>query len=200
MALLHLGPSRAFSLSGLPAARRPPSSLSADSGPRQGAERRERGGGSTSTRAATLHKPDAVVEALSRYSGAHMPCPASPRNGTRGARDKVAEFVNARSRNEAVFASGATEAVKPLSNSGGKPPQGGARAEADRAAADGRPEDGRGPEVSARPNGRRVRPGSVQGDDQLMINDRTRIVIVRHVSNVLGTINPVEEIIDIVHM
>ena len=33
-----------------------------------------------------------------------------------------------------------------------------------------------------------------------MINDGTRIVIVQHVSNVLGKINPVEEIVNIVHV
>lgn len=69
--------------------------------------------------AATSQKPRAVTDAITRYyersnSNVHRGAHSLSREATEAyeaARDKVARLVNARSRNEIVFTSGATEAL-----------------------------------------------------------------------------------------
>ena len=83
--------------------------------------------------AATSQKPNAVTSALTAYyehanSNVHRGAHALSREATEqyeSARDKVASFINANSRNEIVFTSGATEAINlvatALSNTCGQP-------------------------------------------------------------------------------
>lgn len=84
--------------------------------------------------AATSHKPTAVTDALTQYyersnSNVHRGAHALSREATEAyesSRDKVASFVNAYSRNEIVFTSGATDAINlvatSLSQTNGKTP------------------------------------------------------------------------------
>ena len=84
--------------------------------------------------AATSHKPTAVTDALTQYyersnSNVHRGAHALSREATEAyesSRDKVASFVNAYSRNEIVFTSGATDAINlvatSLSQTNGKAP------------------------------------------------------------------------------
>ena len=85
--------------------------------------------------AATSQKPNAVTSALTDYyeranSNVHRGAHALSREATEqyeAARDKVASFINANSRNEIVFTSGATEAINlvvtSLSHTCGQPPK-----------------------------------------------------------------------------
>ena len=75
--------------------------------------------------AATSQKPNAVISALTAYyehanSNVHRGAHALSREATEqyeSARDKVASFINANSRNEIVFTSGATEAINMVATS-----------------------------------------------------------------------------------
>lgn len=162
--------------------------------------------------AATTQKPRAVIEALDDYYGLHN---ANVHRGVHTlsqeatdlfeeARRTVAGFVNARSEREIIFTRGCTEAVNLVAGSFG------------------RANVGEGDEilVSAMEHhsnivpwqllcesvGARLRviPMNERGELLLdeyrsLLNERTRLVSVVHVSNSLGTINPVKEIIAIAH-
>ncbi|HIK44383.1 MAG TPA: SufS family cysteine desulfurase, partial [Leptolyngbyaceae cyanobacterium M65_K2018_010] len=158
--------------------------------------------------AATSQKPRAVLEALDHYyqhdnanvhRGIHT-LSARATDAYEGARDKVAAFVNAASRNEIVFTRNASEAINLVAYSWG---------------------------MSALKPGDEIilsvmehhsnlvpwqfvaqRTGAVlkfvglsaeQGFDfdhyRSLLNDRTRLVAVNQVSNTLGCLNPVEDII-----
>lgn len=162
--------------------------------------------------AATSQKPQPVLEALQHYyrqdnSNVHRGIHALSARATdayEGARDKVAAFVNAASRNEIVFTRNASEAINLVAYSWG---------------------------MSALKPGDEIilsvmehhsnlvpwqfvaqRTGAVlkfvgltaeQSFDldqfKQLLNDKTRLVAVNHVSNTLGCINPVEDIISLAH-
>lgn len=162
--------------------------------------------------AATSQKPLAVLEALRHYyetdnanvhRGAHT-LSVRATEAYEGARDKVAKFVNAASRQEIVFTRNASEAINLVAYSWGlntfKP----------------------GDEIIlsvmehhsniipwqliAQKTGaviQYVRLTETQEFDleqfQQLISEKTKLVSVVHVSNTLGCINPVEEIIAIAH-
>jgi cysteine desulfurase/selenocysteine lyase len=162
--------------------------------------------------AATSQKPQAVLEALQHYyrqdnSNVHRGIHALSARATdayEGARDKVAAFVNAASRNEIVFTRNASEAINLVAYAWG---------------------------MSALQPGDEIilsvmehhsnlvpwqfvaqRTGAVlkfvgltaaQTFDldqfQQLLSQKTRLVAVNHVSNTLGCINPVETIISLAH-
>jgi cysteine desulfurase/selenocysteine lyase len=162
--------------------------------------------------AATSQKPRAVLEALNHYyqldnANVHRGIHALSARATdayEGARDKVAAFVNAASRDEIVFTRNASEAINLVAYSWG---------------------------MSALNPGDEIilsvmehhsnlvpwqfvaqRTGAVLKfvgltDTQefdleqyhSLVNDKTRLVAVGHVSNALGCINPVEDIIALAH-
>ncbi|HEY9672698.1 MAG TPA: cysteine desulfurase [Waterburya sp.] len=162
--------------------------------------------------AATSQKPLAVLNALRQYydgynanvhRGAHA-LSVKATEAYEGARDKVAKFVNAASRQEIVFTRNATEAINLVAYSWGlntlQP----------------------GDEIilSVIEHHSNIIPwqlmaqrtGAVikyvgltpeEGFDleqfKSLISDKTKLVSVVHVSNTLGCINPVEEIIAIAH-
>ena len=159
--------------------------------------------------AATTQKPQAVIEAVARYyrednANVHRAVHLLSARATaayEGARAKVAQFLNARSAAEIVFVRGTTEAINLMAN--------GLGLEA-------------GDEVvlthmehhanivpwqlqQARSGAAlRVLPISPRGELKIeaierLLNARTRLVTVTHVSNVLGTVNPIREIVDIAH-
>ncbi|MEX0900114.1 MAG: cysteine desulfurase [Gammaproteobacteria bacterium] len=158
--------------------------------------------------AATTQKPFAVIEALDHYyrfdnANVHRGVHALSERATaayEGARDRIAAFINAQSRRELVFVRGTTEAINLV------------------AQAYLRPQLQPGDEilvsqlehhsnivpwqlVAAR-TGATVRmlpmndAGELVLDDlDALLSEKTRLLAVGHVSNALGTVNPVARIV-----
>jgi len=162
--------------------------------------------------AATAQKPQAVIDAVSRfyaedYASIHRGVYELSERATRryeGARERVAAFLGAREAREIVFVRNATEAINLVAWSF-------ARARL-----------GPGDEVlltaaehhanlvpwqmvcEERGAGIRVAPILDSGEIDLarfesLLSERTRLVAVTHVSNVLGTINPVARLTALAH-
>jgi cysteine desulfurase / selenocysteine lyase len=162
--------------------------------------------------AATSQKPKAVLEALQHYyefdnanvhRGVHT-LSSRATDAYEGARDKVAAFVNAASRQEVVFTRNASEAINLVSYAWGN-----ANLQA-------------GDEIilSVMEHHSNLIPwqllaqrsGAVLKFVELtdtqefdldhyksLLSDKTKLVSVVHVSNTLGCINPVEEIVKLAH-
>ena len=162
--------------------------------------------------AATSQKPDAVLDRLMRYyreenanihRGVHTLSVAAT-DAYDAARERVRQFINAADVREIVFVRGTTEAINLV------------------AATYGRVHVGAGDEVVisemehhsnivpwqmlCEEKGARLRviPMTDDGELQLdayarLLGPRTRLVAVTHVSNALGTINPIEEIVRLAH-
>lgn len=162
--------------------------------------------------AATAQKPQSVLDAMNRYyeddnanvhRGVHQ---LSQRADVayEGARQKVANFIHAKSTDEIIFTQGTTHAINLVASSFGQ-----AFVKA-------------GDEIiiSAMEHHANIVPwqllcqrtGAVlkvlpitpAGElcmDELpaLINDRTKLIAIVHISNVLGTINPIEKVIKIAH-
>ena len=122
------------------------------------------------------------------------------------ARETVRQFINARKTEEIVFTRGTTESINLVANCLARltpdpSPRGGVGGEAIVTTMEHHSNI-----VPWQLNGFRVRPIPITDDGQLMLdeyeklfNEQTRIVAVAHVSNVLGVVNPVDEIIRIAH-
>ncbi len=162
--------------------------------------------------AATTQKPQCVIDAISRYyttsnanihRGNHT-LAVHATEAYENVRKKVADYINASSTNEIVFTSGATESINLIAHSFGE--------------AFVKPGD----EIlvsqlehhsnyvpwqlmSQKHKAKfRVIPFDEKGELDLeifksMINDKTRIIAINHVSNSLGTVNPIHEIVKIAH-
>ena len=162
--------------------------------------------------AATTQKPQTVIDRVVRYyaeenANVHRGVHWLSERATEeyeNARATVGRFLNARDSREIVFVRGTTEAINLV------------------ASTYGRAHVSRGDEVVlsamehhsnivpwqllCEQQGARLRviPVSDAGELDLeayatLLNDRTRIVSVVHVSNALGTINPVEQIVRLAH-
>ena len=162
--------------------------------------------------AATTQKPQAVIDALSRYyardnSNVHRGVHALSQRATEeyeGARDKVRRFLNARETREIVFVRGTTEAINLVASSFGR-----WRVKA-------------GDEIIltelehhsnivpwqllAEQTGALLRVVPITDEGELVMEEyqrllgpRTRLVTVAHLSNALGTLNPVRRIIELAH-
>ncbi len=162
--------------------------------------------------AATSQKPLPVLEALNHYyerdnanvhRGAHA-LSAKATEAYEGARDKVARFVNAASRNEIVFTRNASEAINLVAYSWGLNTL----------------QPGDEIVLSVMEHHSNIVPwqiiaqktgailkyvGLTETEEfdleqfKTLISEKTKLVSVVHVSNTLGSINPVEEIIAIAH-
>ncbi len=162
--------------------------------------------------AATSQKPVAVLDALRHYyekdnanvhRGAHS-LSVRATEAYEGARDKIAQFINAASRQEVIFTRNATEAINMVAYSWGlnhlKP----------------------GDEIItsvmehhsnfvpwqiiAKQTGAVIKyvPLTDNEDFDLeafksLLSEKTKLVTIVHVSNTLGCINPVEEVIQLAH-
>jgi len=162
--------------------------------------------------AATAQKPRAVIDAVERYyaldnANIHRGVHALSMRSTEafeGVREKVRVFLNAREAAEIVFVRGTTEGVNLVANSYGR----------------ANVHEGDEIVITALEHhsnivpwqllcevtGARLRvvPMSEAGELYLdeyekLFNRRTRIVGITHVSNALGTVNPVGEMIAIAH-
>jgi cysteine desulfurase / selenocysteine lyase len=162
--------------------------------------------------AATSQKPNEVIDAISHYykklnSNVHRGAHTLSREATaafEASRDTVANFINANSRNEVIFTSGATEAINLV------------------ASTYGRKNIKQGDEIVlseiehhsniipwqmlAEETGatiRYVKVDKVTGaldmaEMESFLNEKTKMVSVQHVSNVMGCINPVKDMIAMV--
>ena len=162
--------------------------------------------------AATTHKPQAVLDAVSAFyakdnSNIHRAAHELSNRATRdfeAAREKVRRFLGAESVKEIVFLRGTTEAINLVANSYG------------------RQHIGQGDEIIlsalehhanivpwqllAEQTGAVIRVIPINDAGELILEEyekllgpRTKFVSVTHVSNALGTINPVELIIQLAH-
>jgi len=162
--------------------------------------------------AATTHKPQRVIDATSRFysrdnSNIHRAAHTLAARSTElfeGGREKVRQFLGAADSKEIVFVRGTTEAINLVAQSWGSR------------------NIGKGDEILVSQLEHhanivpwqilagqvgatlRVIPINDRGElliEQLplLLNERTKIVTVTQVSNALGTVNPVEEIIAMAH-
>jgi cysteine desulfurase/selenocysteine lyase len=162
--------------------------------------------------AATTQKPRAVIDRLAYFyehenSNIHRAAhelAARATDAYEGARDKVRDFLGAAASEEIIFVRGATEGINLIAQTFGKK------------------FIGPGDEIIlsnlehhanivpwqqiAAEKGAKIRVIQVDNTGQIdldqyaqLINDRTKIVSVTHVSNALGTVTPVKQIIDIAH-
>jgi cysteine desulfurase/selenocysteine lyase len=161
--------------------------------------------------AATAQKPQAVIDALTHYythDGANVhravhTLAARATAAYEAAREQVREFLHARSSHEIVFVRGTTEAINLVANSLGN------RFRHDDEVVLTAMEHHANIvpwQLLRERNGivLRVLPITPRGELVLeefetLLSKRTRLVAVTHVSNVLGTVNPVGEIIRIAH-
>lgn len=162
--------------------------------------------------AATSQKPQQVIDAISHYytydnSNVHRGVHTLGNRATEGyegARDKVRRFLNAKSTEEIIFTRGTTTALNLVAQSYGY-----ANVEA-------------GDEIVishmehhsniipwqqlAKAKGATLKYIDLETDGTIsldkvreVVTNKTKIVSIMHVSNVLGTINPIEEITKIAH-
>ncbi len=158
--------------------------------------------------AATTQKPLSVVEALSDYylhlnanihRGAHhLAAEATERYET--VRRQVQQFLGARHHHEIVFTRGTTESINLVAASFGKKHI----APGDEVIVSGMEHHSN--IVPWQLAGATLRPIPFSDEGVLdleayerLFSPRTRIVAVTHVSNTLGTVNPIRQIVDIAH-
>jgi cysteine desulfurase/selenocysteine lyase len=162
--------------------------------------------------AATSQKPRAVIDAVADYynrtnanvhRGVHMLSEGATA-AYEGARERIRAFINAASVREIVFVRGTTEAINLVAQSYG------------------RANIGKGDEIliSAMEHHSNIVPWQllceqtgavlkvvpitdagefIMEEYEKLIGPRTRLVGIGHVSNALGTVNPVHEIIELAH-
>ena len=162
--------------------------------------------------AATSQKPRAVIDAVSdfyanHYASIHRGVYELSETATRlyeGAREKLRAFLGAREAREIVFVRNATEAINLVAYSWG------------------RRHVGAGDEIIVtamehhanivpwqmlcEEQGARLRVLPIRDNGELeldalpaLFSERTRLLAISHVSNVLGTINPVRELVTLAH-
>ncbi|MCI1591606.1 cysteine desulfurase [Heyndrickxia oleronia] len=162
--------------------------------------------------AATSQKPYSVIEALNKYyqednSNVHRGVHTLGTRATdkyEGAREKVRRFINASSTSEVIFTRGTTTSINTIANSFG------------------RDNVKEGDEIVisymehhsnlipwqqlAKRNHATLKYVPMQEDGTITLEDvrntvtsKTKIVAIMHVSNVLGTINPIKEITKTAH-
>lgn len=161
--------------------------------------------------AATSQKPHVVIDALKDYyhrynANVHRAVHALSDQATvafEHARDRVREFVNAGSRNEIIFTRGTTESINLVAN-----------------CYTGLLKPGDEILISHMEHHSNIVPWQMlaartnavlkacdvnsQGDIDLesfaeLLTDKTKIVAIAHVSNALGTVNPLQQIIEQAH-
>jgi cysteine desulfurase/selenocysteine lyase len=161
---------------------------------------------------ASTQRPRSVIDAVDHYEthlhanvhrGVHTLSQLAT-DAFEGARERVRRFLNASSTHEIIFTRGTTEAINLVANSWGRANLG--------------PDDeilvsalehhaNLVPwQMVAAATGAKLRVAPIDESGQLrlpafqaLLNDRTRIVAITHVSNALGTVVPVRQVIDAAH-
>ena len=161
---------------------------------------------------ATSQKPAAVIHALRHYyehdnSNVHRGVHALSERATRdyeAARDEVARFVNAPDRRSVVFVRGTTEAINLVARSYARP----RLREGDEILVSHMEHHSNIVpwQILCEETGARLRviPISDEGELDLdayrsLLGERTRMVAIVHLSNALGTVNPVKEMCAAAH-
>jgi cysteine desulfurase/selenocysteine lyase len=160
--------------------------------------------------AATTQKPRPVIEAIVRFyetdnANVHRGTHALSDRATaayEGARETVRRFLNARSREEIVFVRGATEAINLVAQSLGRRNVG---ADDEVLITEMEHHANLVPwQQLCLATGARLRvlPITDSGELRLdllekLLSPRTRLVALTHVSNALGTVNPVRQVIEV---
>lgn len=162
--------------------------------------------------AATTQKPRAVVDAIceeyyNENANVHRGVHFLSQQATdlyEQARERVRSFIGAKSANEIVFTRGTTESINLLASSFGEK----CCHECDEVIVSAMEHHSNLVpwQMLAERKGVKLRFIPVNDDGSLdlevmasLFNERTRLVAVTHVSNVLGTVNPVERIISMAH-
>ena len=162
--------------------------------------------------AATTQKPQQVIDTLNEYytsvnSNIHRAVHTLGEKATAAfedARIKVKNFINAGSEKEIIFTRGTTESINLVANSFGRSNL----TEGDEILITGMEHHSNivpWQLIAAEKNAvLKVVPVTDSGELNIdefekLITDRTKIIAVVHISNTLGTINPVEKIIAIAH-
>ena len=162
--------------------------------------------------AATTQKPRQVIDRIVTYlkkencnihRGLHL-LSQQATEAFENARGTIQQFINAEHTHEVIFTKGATESVNVVANAFGKlvlQPGDEILVSAMEHHSNLVPW-----QFVAKEKGAHIRviPVDEQGELDLsnirqLINDKTRIVALTHVSNVLGTINPVKRLIGLAH-
>jgi cysteine desulfurase/selenocysteine lyase len=160
----------------------------------------------------TSQKPRAVIDAERRvyeeyYSNVHRgvyELSVKAEQAFEGARAKLQRFVNAREAREIVFVRGTTEAINLVAQSYGRSRLGAG----DEVLISGLEHHSNIVpwQLVCEQTGARLRvapiddAGEIQLDElERLLGPRTRVVAVGHVSNSLGTLNPVKRIIELAH-
>jgi cysteine desulfurase/selenocysteine lyase len=162
--------------------------------------------------AATSQKPRAVIDATARYysadnSNIHRGVHLLSERATQeyeDARIKAQRFINAPQSHEIIFVRGTTEAINLVVNSYGRV---NVRSGDEVLITTMEHHSNIVPwQILCEEKGARLRVAPINDEGELIwdefesaLNDRTRIVSVAHVSNALGTINPLRRIIQSAH-
>lgn len=162
--------------------------------------------------AATTHKPQSVIDRISYFyehenSNIHRAAhelAARATDAYEGARERVKRFINAPDVNEVIFVRGTTEAINLIAKSWGWQHIG----EDDEIIVSHLEHHANIVpwQQLAAAKGAKLRVIPVDDDGQILLdeyrkllNDRTKIVAVTQVSNALGTVTPVKEIVELAH-
>ncbi|MDE2180820.1 MAG: cysteine desulfurase [candidate division NC10 bacterium] len=162
--------------------------------------------------AATSQKPKSVIETIEQYylaenSNVHRGVHLLSERATEafeGARAKVARFLNARDAREIIFVRGATEGINLVAHSFARP----LLSVGDEILiSEMEHHSNIVPwQIVCQETGAvlRVAPINDEGELRLdeyerLFSERTRLVSIVHVSNALGTINPVKQVIEMAH-
>lgn len=161
--------------------------------------------------AATSQKPQVVIETERHYyayynANIHRGIHSLSQEATtayEAARDKVRDFIQARRREEIVFTRGTTESINLVANSYGSNFQAGDEI----LVTEMEHHSNIVPwQLLCQRTGAVLRVAPIDDAGQLrldqfasLLNERTRLVAVAHMSNALGTINPLRTIIELAH-
>ena len=162
--------------------------------------------------AATSQKPQVVIDALTRYystdnSNIHRGVHLLSERATEAyeaARAKVQRFINAAQSKEIIFTRGTTEAINLVANSYGR-----ANVNAGDEVLITAMEHHSNIvpwQILCEEKSARLRVAPINDDGELileefekLVNKKTKLVSLPHISNALGTINPIRAIVEIAH-
>lgn len=157
--------------------------------------------------AATTQKPQCVIDALVDY---YTTCNSNVHRGAHrladeattrfeGARDTVATFLNAATRNEVIWTSGTTEAINIVANGIAQRLQAGDEVLVTEMEHHANLVTW---QQACKRSGATLKVAPISDDGELLIaafndllNERTRFVALPQVSNALGTVNPIKKLI-----
>jgi len=162
--------------------------------------------------AATSQKPRAVIDAVARYylqdnANVHRGVHLLSERATKAyedAREKVRRFINAARTEEIIFVRGTTEAINLVAQTYGRTR---VRAGDEVLITEMEHHSDIVPwQLLCEEKGAVLRVAPIDDDGQLLVDElqrmlgpRTRLLALAHVSNTLGTINPVRRIVEIAH-